>query len=391
MRVMKNKSDRPIKLLLVTHYYPNHRGGVEIVAGKLVDYLLKIGSIDIIWLASNVDAPPNDQPGLWCMPMPANNWIEKKLQIPYPLWTIPALYRLWKLVKDTDIIHIHDYLYFSNLTAFLFAKIQKKRLIITQHIGFIPYNNTLFRWLLSFLNATLGCWILRHADQAIFISDVVQKYFSKKTRFCQPALLIPNGVETSIFCPTDEGDRLNHRQQLNLPLEQPIFLFVGRFVEKKGLLLLQALTQQFPDVYWLFAGWGSLDPNSWQRPNIRVFSDLQSSQLTPIYQVADLLILPSKGEGFPLVVQEAMACGTPVMVGTETAKACLAAESLIFSETVESGDVVQCWSAGIREILQDHAKLTQLRTTVAAFAQQYWNWQQTADRYYEIIRHYSLL
>jgi glycosyltransferase involved in cell wall biosynthesis len=364
---------------------------VEIVAGKLVDYLLKIGSIDITWLASNVDAPPPDQPGLWCMPMPANNWIEKKLQIPYPLWTIPALYRLWKLVKDTDIIHIHDYLYFSNLTAFLFARIQKKRLIITQHIGFIPYNNPLFRWLLSFLNATLGCWILRHADQTIFISDVVQKYFSEKTRFRQPALLIPNGVETSIFCHTDEGDRLNHRQQLNLPLEQPIFLFVGRFVEKKGLLILRALTQQFPDVYWLFAGWGSLDPNSWQRPNIRVFSDLQSSQLMPIYQVADLLILPSKGEGFPLVVQEAMACGTPVMVGTETAKACLAAESLIFSETVESGDVVQCWSAGIREILQDHAKLTQLRTTVAAFAQQYWNWQQTADRYYEIIRHYSLL
>jgi glycosyltransferase involved in cell wall biosynthesis len=359
----------------VTHYYPNHRGGVEIVAGKLVDYLLKIGSIDIIWLASNVDAPPNDQPGLWCMPMPANNWIEKKLQIPYPLWTIPALYRLWKLVKDTDIIHIHDYLYFSNLTAFLFAKIQKKRLIITQHIGFIPYNNPLFRWLLSFLNATLGCWILRHADQTIFISDVVQKYFFEKTKFRQPALLIPNGVETSIFCPTDEGDRLNHRQQLNLPLEQPIFLFVGRFVEKKGLLILRALTQQFPDVYWLFAGWGSLDPNSWQRPNIRVFSDLQSSQLTPIYQVADLLILPSKGEGFPLVVQEAMACGTPVMVGTETAKACLAAESLIFSQTVESDDVVQYWSAGIREILQDHAKLTQLRTTVADFAQQYWNWQ----------------
>jgi glycosyltransferase involved in cell wall biosynthesis len=388
---MKNKSDRPIKLLLVTHYYPNHRGGVEIVAGKLVDYLLKIGSIDIIWLASNVDAPPTDQPGLWCMPMPANNWIEKKLQIPYPLWTIPALYRLWKLVKDTDIIHIHDYLYFSNLTAFLFAKIQKKRLIITQHIGFIPYNNPLFRWLLSFLNATLGCWILRHADQTIFISDVVQKYFSEKTRFRQPALLIPNGVETSIFFPTDEGDRLNHRQQLNLPLEQPIFLFVGRFVEKKGLLILQELTQQFPDVYWLFAGWGSLDPSSWQLPNVRVFHHLQSSQLTPIYQLADILVLPSKGEGFPLVVQEAMACGTPVMVGTETAQACLAAESLIFSETVESDDVVQCWSVRIREILQDHAKLTQLRTTVAAFAQQYWNWQQTADRYYEIIRHYSLL
>lgn len=388
---MKNRSDRPIKLLLVTHYYPNHRGGVEIVAGKLVEYLLKIGSINITWLASNVNAPPSDQPGLWCMPMPAHNWIEKKLQIPYPLWTIPALYRLWKLVKDTDIIHLHDYLYFSNLTTFLFAKIQKKRLIITQHIGFIPYNNPLFRWLLSFLNSTLGCWILRHADQTIFISDVVQKYFSEKTRFCQPALLLPNGVETDIFFPTDESGRIAHRQQLNLPLDRPILLFVGRFVEKKGLPILRELTQRFPDVYWLFAGWGSLDPSTWHLPNVQVFRNLQSRQLTPIYQVADLLVLPSKGEGFPLVVQEAMACGTPVLVGSETAQACLAAQSLIFSEIVEAGDVIEHWSQGIREILQNPAKLTQLRTTVANFAQQYWSWQQTADRYYEIIRHYSLL
>jgi glycosyltransferase involved in cell wall biosynthesis len=386
-----NRLDKIIKVLLVTHYYPAHRGGVEIVAGKLAESLIQIqsSSITIQWMASDVDSVPKVTQGLTFLPMSASNWIEDKILIPYPIWSLSSLLKLWKGIDSVDVVHLHDYLYMSNLAAFVFTKIKNKPIIITQHIGFIPYNNPVFRGLLSFLNNTLGCAILRSVDQVIFISEVGQKYFSDKTRFRHPSLMIANGVDTDIFVPADESQRNHLRQALGLPNQQPIFLFVGRFVEKKGLPILQKLAKQFPSVYWVFAGWGSLDPETWNLPNVKVFRDRQGANLTPLYQAVDLFLLPSKGEGFPLVVQESMACGTPVMVGSETARAFSAAQHLMFSETVQGENVVLHWTRKIEHLLQDFQQVTSMREEVADFAHQHWSWTRCAQQYEKIFRTFA--
>ena len=378
---------KTIKIVLVTHYYPEHRGGVEIVAGKLSEYLLKKANLQITWMASNVDPYPSDIPKLKCLPISSSNFIENKVKIPYPIWSLPSLFKLWREIKKTDIIHIHDYLYMSNLATFVLANFQRKPLIITQHIGFIPYKSPFFRGLLSFLNRTLGKFILERANQTVFISEVVQKYFSETTRFRRSPLIIPNGVDTSIFFPVEEQQRQTIRQDIELSIEKPVFLFVGRFVEKKGLPILQQLALNFQNAHWVFAGWGSLDPELWNLPNVTVFRNLRGEQLRPIYQAADMLVLPSKGEGFPLVVQEAMACGTPVIVGTETANACMAAKHLMLSEEVEVRDVVKRWSKKILEICDDDCStLAKLRPKVAEFARQHWSWENCAKQYYEIFQ-----
>jgi glycosyltransferase involved in cell wall biosynthesis len=381
-----NPRQNKIKILLVTHYYPEHRGGVEIVAGHLAEYLTREELVEIEWMSSNVDPNPLGISGLRCLPMRSSNFIENRLYIPYPLWSLASIYKLWQTTQSADIIHLHDYLYMGNLAAFFFAKIRRKPVVITQHIGFIPYKSFLFRWLLSTLNKTLGRLVLERANQVVFISEVVQKYFYEKTRFQRPPLMIPNGVDISVFFPTEEQQRRTIRQNLGLPLEKPVFLFVGRFVEKKGLPILQQLAVRFHSIHWAFAGWGALDPESWELANVTVFRDRRGQQLTPLYQAADLLVLPSKGEGFPLVVQEAMACGTPVMVGSETAQAYSAVKHLMFSEDVEAADTVERWSSKIEELLQDLSALGALRPQTAAFAQQHWCWESCAERYFHIFQ-----
>jgi glycosyltransferase involved in cell wall biosynthesis len=386
---ISNNIAKNIKLLLITHYYPKHRGGIEIVAGKLAEYLLGNENLQITWMASNVDSPPEKIPRLRCLPMTSLNVMEDKINLPYPLWSLSSLCKLWQVIGTVDVIHFHDYLYMGNLAAFLFAKIQQKPIVITQHIGFIPYENPLLRNLLSFLNQSLGCFILRHAHQVVFISEVVQKYFASKTRFRHLPQMIPNGVDTQTFFPAQEQERKLIRQQLGLPLEKPLFLFVGRFVEKKGLTILKQLAVRFHEVHWALAGWGTIDPQLWNLPNVEVFRDRREKQLTPLYQAADLLVLPSKGEGFPLVVQEAMACGTPVMIGRETAEGYSAAQQLMFSEAVDSKDAVTRWTEKLEHILQENSTLTALRPKVAQFAQQHWCWQKCSQKYLKIFQELS--
>jgi glycosyltransferase involved in cell wall biosynthesis len=378
---MSSSSVKP-SILLVSHFYSAHRGGVEIVAGTLAEFLAHQGDVTIRWMASDTNPSPEGIPELHCIPARATNVVEERLQLPYPLWSLRSLLRLWQEVRTADVVHLHDYLYAGNIAAFVFAKLCRKPVAITQHIGFIPYDSALLRGILSNLNRTLGALILGQAEQTVFISEVVQTYFASNIRYRHDPLLIPNGVDTETFCPADEPQRQAIRQELDLPSDRPVFLFVGRFVEKKGLPILWELVERFPTIHWAFAGWGTLDPEGWGLPNVRVFRDRKGSQLVPLYQAADLLVLPSKGEGFPLVVQEAMACGTPVMVGRETASGYSAAAPLMLSEEVEGSNTIDLWSARVEALLQENCvSLTELRPKVAAFTREHWSWQTCAERY----------
>jgi glycosyltransferase involved in cell wall biosynthesis len=377
-----------LKILLVTHYFPNHRGGVEIVAGKIIENLLKNHRVSVVWIASNTDICPNSSSSLTCRPVFTFNFFENNLQIPYPVWTVPAFKKIFKEVRQADIIHLHDYLYMGNIIAFVIAKIYRKPVVITQHIGLIPYKNIFFRHLLSLLNQTVGSLVLGSAEQVIFISEEVRKYFIKHTTFTHPPLLVANGVETTIFQQVASEERLQIRTNFGFSPEDKICLFIGRFVEKKGLPILNQLAQIFPQVQWIFAGWGKCNPEDWNLDNVSVFKGLSNAELAPLYQMSDLLILPSKGEGFPLVVQEAMACGTPAVVSPEVAQAYPEAKSLMHSAEVETSDAVVQWSEKIKFLLTNFSIVSALRPKVAKFAIEHWNWNKCAEKYQEVLEGY---
>jgi glycosyltransferase involved in cell wall biosynthesis len=240
--------------------------------------------------------------------------------------------------------------------------------------------------LLAQLNQTIGSFILGSTDQAIFVSEEVRKYFIKHTNFKNSPSLIANGVEDDIFYPVSLEERLQIRQNFMFLPEDKIFLFAGRFVEKKGLPILHRLALLFPQVRWIFAGWGKLDPEEWNLPNIKVFKGLSNTELAPLYQISDLLVLPSKGEGFPLVVQEAMACGTPAMVSPEVAQAYPAAASLMISVEVETSDAIAKWSEAVEYHLNNPTKITELRSQISTFAKDHWSWKDCAERYYKIFK-----
>lgn len=377
-----------MRITLVTHYYPAHQGGIELVAAQIAKRLAADHDAEISWHASDCDPPPNI-PGVSCVPAPSCNAIERRSGVPYPLWSARALRRVGRAARAADVVHLHDCLYLPNLVAYAAARLARRPVIVTQHVSMVPYRNPILRALLFAAYQLLARVVLGGASQVVFVSDSVRRYFQAFVRFKSPPTIVCNGVDTQVFHPIDASQRTALRSRFGAGGETPVLLFVGRFVEKKGLPILRRLAKRLPESRWLFAGWGPLDPEGWQLPNVSVVRGLTGMQLAPLYQAADLLVLPSTGEGFPLVVQEAMACGTPALVGTDTAAGCPGAAGVLLDEDTGGPDVAARWERRIRELTRAAGPLPELRSSVAAYAAASWSWDQCAERYAKLLRRCS--
>jgi glycosyltransferase involved in cell wall biosynthesis len=362
-----------MRVLLVTHYYPEHRGGVEIVAGELARRLVQQDGGEVLWVASG-GTPASDSDGARRLPVPSWNFAERRLGFPYPLWRARDLLGLRRHVRACDVVHLHDSLYLGNVVAYLWARLYRKPVVVTQHVGPIPYSSRVLRGLLGLANRTLARLVLGGSDQVVFISPHVRTYFSRLFHFRRPPLYLANGVDSARFCPASEEDRQGVRKRLGWPDGRKVRLFVGRFVEKKGLPLLRELAASRPQDLWAFVGWGPDDPARWGLSNVLTVGALPQQAIRDYYRAADLLVLPSVGEGFPLVVQEAMACGLPALISPETLQGAPDAAEVIASAELD----VPSWGQAIERL--DSIDAPSYRRRVADFALR-WNWDLVAERY----------
>jgi glycosyltransferase involved in cell wall biosynthesis len=194
----------------------------------------------------------------------------------------------------------------------------------------------------------------------------------------------PNGVEPSLFHPLGAAERIALRSGLADHPERTICLFVGRYVEKKGLPIMRELVRRFDDVEWWFLGWGAttteLDPGTWGLPNMKLFANRSGTSLAELYMASDLFVLPSKGEGFPLAVMESMACGTPALISSETAAAVPYVRDYAFVCDAEDPSDSERWVGTLAGLLRSGA-IVQRRSEVAQFAAERWTWDQCVADY----------
>lgn len=361
------------RVLQVSAFFPAHGGGIEVVAGELAAALAGQGA-SVHWMAGGQagETPPATSPLLRITP--ARTWdpLERRIGLPMPLWGLRSLWQLWRAVGTADVVQVHDYLYHPTLCAVLFARCRGKACVITQHIGEIPLRSAAARWLLGTLNRTLGRWVLGSAQQVVFIARPVQRYFEQFVRFRTAPQLVPNGVDHEQFRP---GPRTPH------PRGWTRLLFVGRFVEKKGLPALRQCLE-LPSACWTFVGTGPIVPADHPSDHVDLPGRLGRAEVARHFRQADLFVLPSTGEGFPLVVQEALACGTPVLVSREVAEAFPAIDTRCVFDVELRGvdDPGAALRARLMQLLADPARLSAARDPAARLAEQ-WSWAVCVQAY----------
>lgn len=369
---------RSLRLLTVTNYFPAHGGGIERVAERLI---AEFGKRDLIveWISSDTDPAPESTANRAVVPVRTFNVVERCTQLPYPIWSLSALPSLWKAIGRSDVVHVHEHLYFGSILGVCMARLRRRPVVVTQHMGALGLHSRSLTAVYQAATRVLGLVIFSLATRIVFISANVRSFFSLETR--SKASLIFNGIDPNRFEAPSDTLRRNLRAQLGISPERQAVLFVGRFVRKKGLRILELLTSRFPRVLWVFAGSGPESPTIWRRDNVLVLGKLEHSRLASVYQAADLLILPSSGEGFPLVVQEALSCGLGVLSTEEVGNACPAATDMIRMRPTPRVDAdVDGWEKTLREMLDDRSYLER-RFERASRAHQLWSWERCATEY----------
>lgn len=364
-----------MRILAVSNYYPEHVGGIESLAATLVAGFRRNGH-QVRWLAGDLaDRPHHGGPD--DVPVRVWNGVER-LGFPYPVQGPAGTSRIFKHVEWSEVVHMHDCLYAVNVATFVAAGRRHRPVLLTQHIAKVPYSNPLLRGLQSVAYATLGRAVLSRVDRVAFESEEVRRWFEPRIRFRTTPVLIESGVDTDLFTPAPEAERRAQRERLGVTGDQPLLLFVGRFVEKKGIKLIRPVIEANPTWSWLFIGRaGDVDPQTWHLPNLRVIEPLSHPELRNHYVAADLLVLPSLGEGFPVVAQEAMSCGLPTLLSAQTARGLPAVRDVVFTTSAENDDLNDAMHRAVAAVLADKT----LRGRVAALARDRWTAAAFVSRY----------
>jgi glycosyltransferase involved in cell wall biosynthesis len=181
-------------------------------------------------------------------------------------------------------------------------------------------------------------WACRHVDQFVCVSAGVAQHCRQRGYPPSKLTVIPNGVDWESFASARPIDP----RELGLPAGRRAIVFVGRLDIQKGLDELLAICPQLmtaaPDHDLVLVGDGpERSALARQAESLgiapRVYFAGWRADVPAILAAAEMLVLPSRWEGMPNVVLEAMAAGKPVVVrrveGTEELLGDLGREQIV--------------------------------------------------------------
>jgi len=285
------------------------------------------------------------------------------------LLALASLPTLRKLRKEYDFQLIDAHYFFPDgVAAALLAKWLNIPMFITARgsdINLIP-KYVLPRKMIQ--------WAAGRAEAIITVSEALKSRVCALGVSSEKITTLRNGVDLGLFVPPQ--DRSATRTKLGMA--GTIFLSVGNLVELKGHELLINMMPFFPKAQLIIIGSGPERDKLLKKADregvkkrVKIVEAIPQKNLVEYYGAADCLLLASSREGWPNVLLEAMACGTPVVAtdvgGVSEIVGASAAGVIVRKRSVE--DFVEAVSFLLRNY--PDRKLTRY------FAEEY-SWKETS-------------
>lgn len=222
-----------------------------------------------------------------------------------------------------DIVHHHT----IDLKHYIFSKWFKKSI----HLGYV-----------HFLPETLkGSIKLPRLVQKIFERYVIEFYKSMDYLVTvnpyfidlleqynipkEKVYYIPNFVSEQEFYPVKVNKKLEIRKEYNIPSKSFVVLGVGQVQTRKGVLDFIEVAKENPDISFVWAGgfsfgaitdgYKTLKETTENPPkNVTFTGIIDRSKMNELYNMSDMLFMPSYNELFPMSILEAMSVGKPILL-----------------------------------------------------------------------------
>lgn len=227
----------------------------------------------------------------------------------YWLWIALVL---WRLRPDLHVVHILGQRLPALFTIFLC------RFLAIPTVVKIPISRSRFTWkqFYRILTRKLENFISRQASAYIAISAEIAAQLAAEGFYPERIRRLPNGVDMNRFFTTTEKNPL--RGNLGLPVDKKIVLYSGRLISRKGFDLVLAawprIHAAYPAAHLVVIGGGS-------KKSVAALEQLGvamgGNTITyigsvpdpaPYLAAADVYLFPSRREGLPNALLEAMSC-----------------------------------------------------------------------------------
>jgi glycosyltransferase involved in cell wall biosynthesis len=214
-----------------------------------------------------------------------------------------------------------------------------------------PYSSLAQRIFYRLVESRYDGWSIMNADTVVCVSRFTQRQVAQ-TYGRTDTVLIFDGIDTNVFVPTPG---LVRRDDGLPPSDARIrLLFIGNRTRRKGFDLLPHILDLLPDDYVLYYNSGFQNTHGPRtHPRMIPIGAPDRDGLVKAYQSCDILLFPSRLEGFGIVPAEALACGRPVVTTNSSA----------LPEVVDHGDNgflaprddVHSYAAYVRQLGEDTA------------------------------------
>jgi glycosyltransferase involved in cell wall biosynthesis len=225
-------------------------------------------------------------------------------------WTVLLLRRGFRF----DVIDAH-FGHPEGVAAALLAMLFRVPFVVTLRGNELSHSTHFFR------RHTIA-WALARATRVIAVSENLRRFALSMGVDSGRVVTIPNGVDATLFHPRDRQDC---RRKHGIPPEARVILSAGSLTRLKGHhRIVRALGILDVPALLLIAG-SEGRAGGYQaeirraaeqlhlESRVRFLGQLAPGELAEFMAAADVFCLASSREGWPNVVHEALACGTPVV------------------------------------------------------------------------------